>query len=361
MLAQRLPELFDEFGIRLRRSNKRFFGPCPIHDGGAVEGFSIYPDGYEAKGNWKCRSGSCEKEFMRTAVGFVRGMLSNQRYGWPDKNRKATTKEAVDFILDFLGITEDDVKVDYGRVNRQRVTSDSEFWSRGKLEEAKPLFQRDKLRKFMTVPSPYFLARGYSPQILDTYDVGTYFKRGSKLYGRVVVPVYDEKGKGIGVVTRSVHPQCNGCRLFHNPTSPCPSSGGERAAAVRWRANDTFNDKMHVYNLWRSVPFIRESETIIICEGAADVWRLEEAGIRNSIAIFGSDLSDTQDSQIQHLMIKRIIVASDMDESGDKLWRQISTQCLTYVNDIDRVPLPAKDIGEMTVEQVRSTFKPFLN
>lgn len=207
----------------------------------------------------------------------------------------------------------------------------------------------------MLIPSPYFLERGYSPSILDTYDVGTCTNPKSKMCGRAVVPIYDENGKGIGVVGRTTYQQCESCRLFHPDTSPCPPEE-ERNRYVRWRVSDKFNDKLHVYNSWRALPYIRESRTVIVCEGAGDVWRLEEAGIRNSIALFGSDLSDAQDSQIQRFMIDRIIVASDMDDGGDKLFDQIKRQCRTYINSISRVPLPKKDVGGMTVEEVQTTF-----
>ena len=40
--------------------------------------------------------------------------------------------------------------------------------------------------------------------------------------------------------------------------------------------------------------FIKESGIVILVESPGNVWRLEEAGVHNSVAIFGSSLADRQ-------------------------------------------------------------------
>ena len=62
----------------------------------------------------------------------------------------------------------------------------------------------------------------------------------------------------------------------------------------KWRHNKDFKTQEHLYNMWFAKEFIQSTRTAIIVESPGNVWRLEEAGIHNSVAIFGTNLSIKQ-------------------------------------------------------------------
>src|SRR5579885_1810567 len=109
-LCLRLEELFDELGVRLRRSGNTWSGPCPVHGGDNQGALNLYEDGHSVAGYWRCYTHGCHNVFRPTALGFVRGVLSNQRLGWAKEgDAVAPWRDVVDYCCVFLGTTLDAV------------------------------------------------------------------------------------------------------------------------------------------------------------------------------------------------------------------------------------------------------------
>ena len=88
-----------------------------------------------------------------------------------------------------------------------------------------------------------------------------------------------------------------------------------------------------------------------------DNWRLYEAGIKNSVGIFGADLSDDQLIALESLSIFNVIILTDADEAGNKAANNIIEKCGRRFNYY-RPNIPTKDVGDMTVEQIEHILKP---
>src|SRR5690349_1977456 len=70
---------------------------------------------------------------------------------------------------------------------------------------------RQAVRSSLEIPSPFFLAQGFSAEILDAMDVGHSTRRGT-----TILPLYDDSGEVcVSFYTRSELPKCDKCKLHH--------------------------------------------------------------------------------------------------------------------------------------------------
>lgn len=353
--------LFDRLDVSLERSGKRYVGPCPIHEGDNRNAIQFYPDGDEARGIWVCCTGHCHYAFRKSPVGFTRGVISRRKYGWSgidDKGHVASIPETVHYLLDFLGLREDDIRPDVAKIARHRMASLADHWNR-KPPEGKPLCDRDRFRAVVELPSPYYLCRGYSREILDTFDVGDCRDPRSPMCGRAVVPLYDQGHRNvIGVIGRSTHPRCDRCRYYHPETSPCPVNDRERLSCFKWICSRGFVDKHYLYNYWNVGKHVQKCRTLVVAEGPGDVWRLAEAGIP-AVATMGCDLTESQAVTLQCSGARHVVLVRDMDVAGMGLVEVLREECRRTAA-FHVLELPAKDVGEMAVDQVRDLVIPFL-
>lgn len=150
------------------------------------------------------------------------------------------------------------------------------------IDESKLLnLTRGQVRAALTIPSSYFLGRGFSPEVLDAFDVGE-----SSRLRRVVVPLYDEEGrKCIGFTVRSYRRRCENCRKHHDPGVPCIY--GQQ----KWGLMAGFPKRTHLYGFAKAVR--STAETLYLVEGPPDVWRLAEAGYIG-VALLGTVLTEEQ-------------------------------------------------------------------
>ena len=345
-----------------RRKGKMFVGPCPVHGGAGPDAFNVYPDGYSIRGNWKCRSRNCHQEFKETLVGLVWGVLSHQRLNWQGPgDKRVPFADVVAFLCDFVGQKLHDIRVDAVEAEKARFVSQME--TAGRLPQvALKGWRRDEVRARMELPSAYYLGRGYSAEVLDRYDVGLWRPPSAKkspMAGRVAVPVYDEDYRRvIGVTGRSVHGRCPKCQLHHDPSLACPRD--KRAEHAKWYNNSGFLKENFLYNFWFAAEHIRATGVAVLVEGPGDVWRLEEAGVRNAVAMFGCELNDPQQVVLERSGALTVVCFPHKDEAGERSRRQIERE-LGRSFRLHFYDLPNKDLGEMDAQHVRRDVVPFLD
>ena len=115
----------------------------------------------------------------------------------------------------------------------------------------------------------------------------------------------------------------------------------------------------HLYNFWFAKKQILESHTVLIVESPGNVWKLEENNIHNSVAIFGSSLSDMQKMILDSSGAMNIVILTDNDEAGKKAAQQIKNKCQnTYRIFIPQISKP--DIGDMTTQEIDTEIKQYL-
>lgn len=356
IVAMRIDELFCELEVRTHRSGNKCIGYCPVHGGDNFGALNLYPEGDTVPGIWKCRTHHCEKFFKKTILGFVRGVLSHRKYGWTKEGDKMVTfEETIKWLCDFIKQDINDIKIDKNEVERRQFAAQVNNLTKGGTRNDG--VSRHTVKDNLQIPAGYYINRGYSPDVLARYDVGLCNKQGREMEGRVVVPIYDNNNMMIGCTGRSIYPQCKACKCYHNGT-PCPAEH-QKWLYSKWRNSKNFNTGSCLYNYWNAKKYIQETGVVILVEGPGDVWRLEEAGIHNSVALFGCELTDEQSILLESSGAMSVIILLDNDDAGREAIREIKATLSRFYN-IHIPEINAKDIGEMSVDKVRQDIVPVI-
>ena len=191
----------------------------------------------------------------------------------------------------------------------------------------------------LAIPSPYFLARGFSRAVLDRFDVGE-----SKKLGRAVVPLYDnENGRTcVGYLARSYRPPCGQCEKHHDGPD-C------RYGQDRWKVAKGFPKADYLFNY--AAAKATDAPFVFLVEGAPDVFRLAEAGFVG-VALLGSEVSDVQLGKLAGIR-REIWVAFDNDKAGEAARGRLAKRDIKLPSVAFSAPAPYKDIGETPVDELQ--------
>ncbi len=346
-----IEDMLTELHVDYTRSNRRLFGPCPVHGGDNPSAWNLYPEGDDVRGIWFCHTRNCHKKWKRTLVGFVHALITQN--GRQDLKWTA----AVDWMVKFLGykhITE--VKTpDAATLERQRYNNMTRRFNIMPNAQHTRVWTPEKYRKAVEIPSPYYVGRNYSPDTLRRYEVGH-----ASRTNRSVVPVYDADHKVIvGMTARTHWDKCGDCGYYHDPNRACPKLIVDQINACKWKNSPGFEAAHYLYNLWFAQQAIMDSSTIILVEGPGDVWRLEEAGIKNSVAIFGTDLTEEQLTLIESSWAMNVVVLTDNDDAGRTASQAIKDK-LKRTHRLYFPSLEAHDVGDLQTDQVTDDIAPVL-
>jgi 5S rRNA maturation endonuclease (ribonuclease M5) len=192
--------------------------------------------------------------------------------------------------------------------------------------------------KMVGLPAKFFLDQGFSAEILDKYDVGLYLNAKSTCVGRVVAPIYDDQYQFVvGCTARAV----NEYQLKRG----------------KWISPPGFEIHKYLYNYWFSRYNIQKSRVAVIVEGPKDVWRLEESGIHNSVAVLGSELSAAQQNYFERCGVMSLVVLTDNDKAGRNCLQQIQEKYRRYYNIYD-LKYDGEDIGSLSIGYIRGNLTP---
>jgi 5S rRNA maturation endonuclease (ribonuclease M5) len=356
-IVDNITKILDHFNIPHHEYNNRISLACPIHGSDNPESLSISLKD-NSRGVYKCWSNHCEEEVIerggkqvkrgKFVTSLIAELLKIQH------NKEFSQWEAVKWCSKFLNVQIDETnKNNYDYVKMGRILCKERVLTDGTVT-------RNFVRSSLKIPSKYFIDRGFEADTLDRYDVGMCSTPKKKMYMRVVVPVYDDNYRFmVGCVGRSINSECPQCGMYHFKNKPCPTNPIEKKWSEKWINSDQFNCSNYLYNYWFARDNIAKTGVAILVEGQGDVWRLEEAGYRNGLGIFGSYLNDQQKIALDALNAFNLIIATDNDEVGLKARETIKEKCERYYN-LHFLNLPKKDIGELSKDEIKSLLDPIL-
>jgi 5S rRNA maturation endonuclease (ribonuclease M5) len=357
LVCYRLDDLFEKLEVNLRRSGRMYVGCCPVHCGDNYSALNLYPEGESVPGIWRCNTKGCHHIFKNTIVGFTRGILSQKYFDWTidhPKDKQAPFDKVLNWLCKFIGVKWNDIKVDKQTEEIHQFSAQVQQFH--KTISRQSSISREAIRKNLQIPAQYYINRGYAPATLDRFDVGLCTSPAKEMYNRVVVPLYDENGKYmVGCTGRSVFEKCNQCACYHSPTQECPNKGDSKNF-TKWRHSGSTGDLL--YNWWNTRKYIKTANSIILVEGPGDLWKLHEAGINNAVAMLGANLSDTQEILIERSGAMKINIIRDNDAAGELCEKRLREQLRHY--HLRFIVPSKKDVGEMTVEQIKQEILPCL-
>lgn len=330
-LSERISDLLRAFEINYNELDNRFVFSCPVHGGDNPNGACVFKDGSKAKGNWVCWTHSCQEKHGALILGFIKGVLEKK------SGKRVPFGEAVEFALKFLNKEAVEIPNEPQTYSIHRLNQMYELVGNKEKRAVQPI-SRETVLSELKIPSEYFLSRGYSSEVLKLFDVGDCLKEGKLMHGRAVAPVYDIGYNYVG---------CSGRTTVPGQTK------------YKWINSKDFKTNEYLYGLWITKSEIEKKKKIVLVEGQGDVWRMYEAGILNVAGIFGADLSEHQLEELEKLSIFDVVVLTDMDEPGRVAAEKIARKCGRRFN-VSMPQVSAKDVGELTVDQIRVELKNLL-
>ena len=320
--------LLNDLGIEMTECGDRLYCPCPIHGGDNPNAFSIYLD----RDRFYCYTHECHKSTFNSLIGFARMMLSVRHCDWSEPGDTLFPfSKTLNYIKGLYGID--------GEVARIQTNKHTPKTTKKPI---KPyiLGDRKKYLAYNNGRPDYFIKRGFSEQILKKYDVYTCVLRDNRYFNRVTIPVYDEANRNvIGISGRTI----------------CDEE-------PRWKYTYKFPCAYTLFNLNYASEYIRRSRSVILTEGPLDIFRLEEAGIHNAVAIWSAlAWNDCKKMLLDKLGIVKIVLALDNDDAGRAGREKVKRAIGSFYNIVDAViPAKAKDIADLTIAETKEVFQNIL-
>jgi len=353
VVLDNLEDIYDYFDVEHHRGQKVYFSECFIHGGDNKTALNLYYDA-DYRVHYKCRTHGCEAHFGTSLLSMIRGGLSRIKHDWSVPGDKTVSfDETIEFLLDRYNLDFNGLKgqaIDTGNHEFNKMVSGL---SGGKVRGT---ITRDFYRERVEIPSQYYMQRGYGIEVLDDYDIGTCKTYGKPMFNRAVVPVYDDVGETIiGFTGRSVFEQCDKCKSYHDPKKDCHFF-------PKWRHTKGFEKEKALYNYHKAKDHVISSGVIILVESPGNVWRLEESGVHNSVALFGTSLNPPQRHLIDESGALTVVIIMDNDENqagqeaAEKIREQLERTYRVYIVDINK-----NDVGEMSTNEVTEDILPLIN
>jgi len=332
-----IQQIFEWLGITDYRDGESFIQTrCPVHKNARKQTSFSYSKKYKC---WRCYSEGChDKDGVISDIMGLTSLIKKVKYG-----------HAIQMLQTFL-------KEDGKKLNEQEAQAIQE--SRKFVNQA---LADNKRVKFVLDQTPlceldrinYLTGRGFLASTIKEFDIGSFYKQEG-----VVIPIHDEYGDRVGWSSRTSQPQCVDCRLYHNPDLVCENVG-RKIGSPKWRHKKDMPKVQILFNLHRAKKYINSSGTVIITEGQLDVMRLWEAGFKNCIALLGTDIHSFQTRMLARYGTFKFVLALDNDDAG-KAGTETITKKLENLGNVYVAQIPeAKDVGDLSIEEVQSVFSEF--
>lgn len=226
-------------------------------------------------------------------------------------------------LKNFLTVSVEDrqsIPIDLDRNMLYNVSKDKQYVSEEELSNYRYIH-------------PYMYKRRLTDEIIEIFDIG--YDKDTRC---ITFPVRDISGRTLFIARRSVN-----TKYFNYPQNvDKPVYGLYEYFDNKDKVVEVFNDKIDFRNDF-------DSSTIIICESMIDCLTCWVYG-KYAVALNGLG-TEYQFEQLNKMPCRKFILATDMDEAGQKARKRIRANIKNkivteYIWDIN----VAKDINEMTEE-----------
>lgn len=290
----------------LRRSGRQYMGICPFHEERSPS-FSVDPEG-KVFHCFGCGEGGDLFRFVELTEGVdFRGAVEflADRYAVPleladEDPRSAEKRKRRERLLELLERTAAYYVRNYWESDE---AADSREYLKGRgLDEA-------MLREFRVGYAPSAWDRvlvasrqaGYTEaELLDAglvarNDKGNIYDRFRR---RITFPLCDPRGRVIGFGARAVGPD-------------------QKPKYLNSSDNAIFHKGRNVYAADLARSAAAKAGEVILCEGYTDVIAMHQAGLRNTVGLMGTALTDDQVAELAR-MAPVVILALDADSAGQE-------------------------------------------
>ena len=112
-----------------------------------------------------------------------------------------------------------------------------------------------------------------------------------------------------------------------------------------------FEKRKVLYNFSDARSFIAKENEVILCEGYMDVIKAHQNGVKNAVALMGTNIDNNKLKEILSL-VKKITLSLDNDEAGSKAQIEIGNRIIETTDNIYKLKFSgAKDLDEFLTEK----------
>jgi DNA primase len=329
----------------LRRVGTRFVGLCPFHDE-RTPSFSVDP----AKKLYHCFG--CGEG--GDAIGFVQ---QTEALDFPD---------AVEMLAERYNVrverVEDDPKVEERRRRHDRLRSVLDrtarfyatyLWESAEARKAREYlaergFSEEILREFRVGYSPSAWDRvstsaqrdGFGPPELVAAGLAQ-TGRGGGVYdrfrARIMFPLADSRGRVLGFGARSMG-ESRGPKYLNTSE------------------NELYHKGRQLFGIDLARPHASKAGRVVVVEGYTDVLALHQAGVRESVAIMGTALTQEQLALLSQ-SAPLVLLALDADRSGQEAMLRAARSAGDRGVELRVVEMPeGRDPAELLAESGTEAF-----
>lgn len=322
IVFKNIEPLLESLDIEFERQGPNYFSTCPIHAGSDNNrGFSISIE----RMSWCCWTRGCHESCGKDIFNLVKGILASRT------TKEITFNDALKHICKVYKINSNNVEKTAAKIEEPH-----ELTEIVKVFEEKPhVCKNGKIASIKVGDSSlYFEKRGFLPETLRHFEVADCLETG-QMKNRAAIPIHNSDSELIAYIGRATKSYISPKFIF----------------------TKGFRKTDYLYNYHRALPHVIDKSCLILTEGQGDVWRLYEAGVKNCVSIFGREISEAQHNLILNMNITRMIVLTDDDQAGRESKFKIQRQ-FSRMLSLSFPILTKKDIGDMSVEQVKETILP---
>ncbi len=302
-----IQEVIGDF-VSLQKRGVNYVACCPFHDE-KTPSFSVSP----TKGIYKCFG--CGKS--GDAVSFL---MDHEHFSYPDALKYLANKYHIEIKEEELTEEQKEQKNDRDAMftlsefaqkyfedilhndEMGRAIGLSYFHERGMSDEIIKRFGLgyclDEWRGF----TDHALKSGYSDDILKKTGLTIYHEDGKKFdrfRGRVMFPMYNLSGRVLAFSGRILKKDPNAAKYVNSPESEIYTKG------------------RNLYGLYQARTAIAKADKCYLVEGNIDVVSMHQSGVENTVASWGTALTDEQIRQLKRFT-HNVTVVYDGDAAGIK-------------------------------------------
>jgi len=185
----------------------------------------------------------------------------------------------------------------------------------------------------------YWKNRGISESTMDMFKGGVDDGvEGGKFYGRYVFPIFNVHKEILGF---------SGRNLLKN----------ESSSRAKWKHLGPVSKAL--YPSFLNEKFITKERQIILVESIGDMLSLWDGGIKNTLVLFGVNLTDDILYYLLKIKPKKIIISLNDDgessKAGNRATQKIYNDLNSYFDeDLIQISLPTKnDFNEMSAQEIK--------
>lgn len=307
----RIESILERLDVEFQSGSTYIKFKCPIHGSSKITSGTVYLD----TGLWQCHSDDCNAKHGTDLTSFVMACLN--------------TEKLIDAFL----------FIDQGH----------KVVVREKIETPKLIFLNETDHPEVTIPSRYYIDRGISREALIEYGIGDC--ETGPWGNKSIIPIRYRNEEYVGFTARSMYDQCLKCSHYHNPYSVCIKDDDDfKMMYKRWIHKKGTQISKTFYGIEKV-----SGHKVVLVEGISCVWKLWEHKIK-ALGCCGTSFGKNRANLLKSMGIRTILLAADADEAGKKFSDTIIKKYYKEFS-IHPLTLPAKDVTEMSNEQIQDSIK----